>query len=53
MNFFLIVRKLLKKEIPKPLGRWTNECKIKTNHKIDWANVDHCGPCGTKPKPKK
>ena len=37
MNFFLIVRKLLKKEIPnRPMN-------VKTNHKIDWANVtaDH------------
>ena len=48
MNFFLIVRQWLKKEIPKPLGRWSNDCIKKTNHKIDWANEDHCGPCGTK-----
>ncbi len=55
MNFFLIVRQWLKKEIPKPLGRWSNECIKKTTKKIDWANEDHCGPCGTsKPKyPKK
>ena len=55
MNFFVIVRNWIKKEIPKPLGRWTNECVKKTNHKIDWANEDHCGPCGqlkSKPKPK-
>ena len=55
MNFFFIVRQWLKKEIPKPLGRWSNECKTKTNNKIDWSNEDHCGPCGhlkLKPKPK-
>ena len=46
MNLFIIVRNWIKKEIPKPLGRWTNECIKKTNHKIDWANEDHCGPCG-------
>ena len=46
MNFFVIVKQWLKKEIPKPLGRWTNVSK-KTNKKIDWSNEDHCG---TKPK---
>ena len=34
------------KEIPKPVGRWNNECNIKTNKKIDFSNEDHCGPCG-------
>ena len=52
MNFFLAVKQWLKKEIPKPLGRWTNECIKKTTKKIDWANEDHCGPCGTQSKPK-
>jgi hypothetical protein len=46
MNLFIIVKNWIKKEIPKPLGRWSNECIKKTNHKIDWANEDHCGPCG-------
>jgi len=33
------------------LGRWRVEpCAIKTNHKVDWANEDHCGPCGEQPK---
>jgi hypothetical protein len=34
------------KEILKPVGRWNNECNIKTNKKIDFSNEDHCGPCG-------
>jgi len=30
------------------LGRWKMEkCDTKTNHKVDWANEDHCGPCGS------
>ncbi len=30
------------------LGRWTVEkCNKRTNKKIDFANEDHCGPCGT------
>ena len=35
------------KEILKPVGRWNNECNIKTNKKIDFSNEDHCGPCGS------
>jgi len=32
----------------KILGRWgIDYCSEKTNRKIDWSNVDHCGPCGT------
>ena len=34
------------KEMSKPLGRWNNDCNIKTNQKIDFSNEDHCGPCG-------
>ena len=34
------------KEIPKPVGRWNNDCNIKTNKKIDFSNQDHCGQCG-------
>lgn len=31
----------------KVLGRWNIDyCPKKTNHKIDWSNEDHCGPCG-------
>ena len=32
------------KEIPKPVGRWNNDCNIKTNKKIDFQikiTVDH------------
>jgi hypothetical protein len=28
------------------LGRWNNDCHLKTNKKIDFSNEDHCGPCG-------
>lgn len=42
-----IIRKILPKEMPKPVGRWNIEyCNKKINHKIDLSNEDHCGPCG-------
>ena len=42
-----IIKKLLPKEIPKPVGRWRIEnCNSIMNHKIDLSNEDHCGPCG-------
>jgi hypothetical protein len=42
-----IIKKLLPKEIPKPVGRWRIEqCSTQMNHKIDLSNEDHCGPCG-------
>lgn len=29
------------------LGRWKLlECNNKIHRKVDWANLDHCGPCG-------
>ena len=35
------------KNKPLILGRWNNHyCNSKTNRKIDYANIDHCGPCG-------
>lgn len=31
----------------KVLGRWRMEdCNKKMDRKIDYANIDHCGPCG-------
>ena len=46
-NIINIVRMLLPKEIPKPVGRWRIEnCNTQLNHKIDLSNEDHCGPCG-------
>jgi len=36
----------------KPLGRWNNDCHLKTNKKIDFSNKDHCGPCGVHLKNK-
>ena len=42
-----IIKRLLPKELPKPLGRWRIEtCYKQTNNKIDLSNEDHCGPCG-------
>ncbi len=35
----------------KVLGRWSLDyCNNKINNKIDWSNVDHCGPCGSEQK---
>lgn len=50
------MQKYIKKDLPKPMGRWNNEyCNIKTDQKVDLSNEDHCGPCGqyamTKTKP--
>ena len=42
-----IIKNLLPKEIPKPVGRWRiEECNKQMNYKIDLSNEDHCGPCG-------
>lgn len=42
-----IIKRLLPKEIPKPVGRWKVEnCNKTLNNKIDLSNEDHCGPCG-------
>lgn len=42
-----ILKKILPKDMPKPVGRWrTEECTTTMNHKIDLSNEDHCGPCG-------
>ena len=41
-----ILKNFIPKTLPKPLGRWNNDCYLKTNKKIDFANEDHCGPCG-------
>lgn len=42
-----IIKYLLPKRIPKPVGRWGIEnCNSRINHKIDLSNEDHCGPCG-------
>jgi hypothetical protein len=42
-----IIKKIIPKELPKPLGRWKIEnCDKKMNYKIDSSNEDHCGPCG-------
>jgi hypothetical protein len=41
------IKKLIKSEPPKILGRWNIDyCNKKMNKKIDLSNEDHCGPCG-------
>jgi rRNA maturation endonuclease Nob1 len=46
-----IIKKILSKEIPKPLGRWRIEnCNSLMNKKIDLSNEDHCGLCGHRMK---
>ena len=45
--FTNIIQNIIKKELPRPLGRWRIEdCNSKLNNKIDLSNEDHCGPCG-------
>jgi hypothetical protein len=48
MNKYIksILKYILPKELPKPLGRWRIENNKQTNNKIDLSNEDHCGPCG-------
>ena len=42
-----IIKKLIPKDIPTPLGRWRIEkCNTQISNKIDLSNEDHCGPCG-------
>ena len=42
-----IIKKILPKQIPKPVGRWRIENSNDImNNKIDLSNEDHCGPCG-------
>ena len=46
MNYLItFVKKIMPKEIPKPVGRIEN-CNNQMNRKIDLSNEDHCGPCG-------
>ena len=48
MKFIItVLKKLIPKEPPKPLGRWKlDQCSLQMNNKIDLSNEDHCGPCG-------
>lgn len=42
-----IIKKIMPKELPKPVGRWRIEnCNKQMNNKVDLSNEDHCGPCG-------
>jgi hypothetical protein len=47
---FRLVKELIR-IVAKPkkqplLGRWKIEYGRKMQHKVDFANEDHCGPCG-------
>ena len=45
--------KILRNELPKPLGRWKIDyCDTKTNNRIDLSNEDNCGTCGQYAKTK-
>jgi len=47
MKFLAFMKRLIPKELPKPVGRWRiEECNKQMNEKIDLSNEDHCGPCG-------
>ena len=49
MKFLInLLRNFIPSNVPTPvLGRWRLEnCKHKTNFKVDLSNEDHCGPCG-------
>jgi hypothetical protein len=48
MKFIItFIKKILPKELPRPIGRWRIEdCNKQMNQKIDLSNEDHCGPCG-------
>ena len=48
MKFIItIIKNIMPKDLPKPLGRWRIEnCNKQMNQKIDLSNEDHCGPCG-------
>ena len=42
-----IIKKLIPKDLPKPVGRWRIEnCNTQINNKVDLSNEDHCGTCG-------
>ena len=47
-KFFIMAQRIFRSPIRNPLGRWNLEsCHTKTTiQKVDWANEDHCGPCG-------
>ena len=46
-HIITFIKKIIPKELPKPLGRWKIEkCDKLMNNKIDLSNEDHCVPCG-------
>jgi len=52
-----IIRRITKRidltPTPVHLGRWTLDyCPNRIDYKIEFANEDHCGPCGQKIKSK-
>ena len=48
MKFITTIIKKFIKDDKNILGRWNIDyCDKKLKRKIDLANEDHCGPCGT------
>jgi len=46
-SILAIVKQIVPKKMPTPVGRWRIEqCNTQLNTKIDLSNEDHCGPCG-------
>jgi hypothetical protein len=46
-HIITLIKKILPKDIRKPVGRWRIEnCDKVMNNKVDLSNEDHCGPCG-------
>ena len=44
---------IVHKDVQKPLGRWSIDSSFKTiSRKVDYANEDHCGPCGRQITPE-
>tara|TARA_Y100000992_G_scaffold287196_1_gene239786 strand:+ start:2371 stop:2613 length:243 start_codon:yes stop_codon:yes gene_type:complete len=47
INYFKRIIKYFKNE-PIQLGRWGKpNTNVSLQNRVDWANEDHCGPCGS------
>ena len=46
-SYFPYTFKIYEKNKELQLGRWKNtDCQDKTFSRVDYNNIDHCGPCG-------
>ena len=48
--FINLLKNLTKQKHKLLLGRWGVQCDITKGKLADYANVDHCGPCGIEDK---